>query len=797
MARQYCNGGQILLRKLIPTLAAICIVSVAAMAPAANWLSLLIDDSLAGHPQTIVPGIEQQAYLKASNADDGDFFGWYVAISGDTLVVGTDSEDSNTTGINGDQSDNSSIQAGAAYVYTRDDSGWSQQAYLKASNTEILDRFGRSVAISGDTLVVGAVGEASNATGVNGNQSDNSAMQAGAVYVFNRSGSGWSQQAYLKASNTEMFDRFGTAVAISGDTLVVGVYPEAGNATGINGDQSDNSAEFAGAAYVFIRNGTTWSQQAYLKASNTEKHDRFGFSVAISGDTVVVGSNGEDSNATGTNGDENDNSAANAGAAYVFTRNEMRWSQQAYLKASNTGVGDDFGASVAISGDTLIVSAKLENSNATGINGDQSDNSKIEAGAVYVFTRNDTVWSQQAYLKASNTDAGDMFGISVEIFGDTLVIGAYPEASNATGINGDQSDNSADFAGAAYFFTRSGTVWSQRAYLKASNTEAFDGFAHSVSISDDTLVAGALFEDSNASGVNGDHSDNSAEAAGATYVFDISPDFQINAGHAGAWFDPATSGQGQFIDVEPRKQFMFVSWLTYTDAASANPSEQRWLTALGNYSGDTAVLDLHETLGGKFDDLQTVTSNKIGEVIISFGDCEQGQMAYNIPAENLQGVFPMQRVISGSGNVCEQRSGTAIQAIDINADMDGAWYDTRTPGQGFFIDAHPDPAGGNLIYVSWFTYGNDTASGQRWLTALGSFEGSIAEIDVHETTGGSFNDPQVPSTTRVGTMSIDFTDCSNAQLSYSLPADPAAGDIAIIRVIPGGEALCEELAGAN
>jgi polyhydroxybutyrate depolymerase len=276
-----------------------------------------------------------------------------------------------------------------------------------------------------------------------------------------------------------------------------------------------------------------------------------------------------------------------------------------------------------------------------------------------------------------------------------------------------------------------------------------------------------------------------------------SPGFQINTGHSGAWFYPPTSGQGQFIDVVPENQTMFLSWFTYTDAASANPTEQRWLTALGNYSGNSAVLDLYETLGGKFDDPQTVTTNKVGEVTVTFNDCEQGQMAYDIPAENLKGSFPMQRVIAGSGNVCEDRSVVATEAVDINAGMNGAWFDPATSGQGFFIDSHPDPEGGHLIFVSWFTYGNNTASGQRWLTALGSFTGSVADIDVHETTGGSFDDPQAPSTTKVGTMSIDFTDCSNAQLSYSLPADPATGDIAITRVIAGGQALCEELAGAN
>ena len=303
---------------------------------------------------------------------------------------------------------------------------------------------------------------------------------------------------------------------------------------------------------------------------------------------------------------------------------------------------------------------------------------------------------------------------------------------------------------------------------------------------------------------DGVHYNRVGEAWAAQNWFEVLADilpafesFQINAGHSGAWFNPDTSGQGQFIDVEPGEQFIFISWFTYTDAASDNPNEQQWYTAQGNYSGNTAELPLFETLGGKFDDPQMVTTNQVGEVTVSFSDCGQGQMTYSLDEEGLQGEFPLLRVIPGSENVCEDLAGTSPQAVDINAGMDGAWFDPNTPGQGFFIDAHPDPEGGNFIFVSWFTFGEDTASGQRWLTAQGSFEGSIAEIDVFETTGGSFDDPQEPSTTKVGTMSLNLTDCSNAQLSYSLTDTGAEGDIEITRVIPGGQALCEELEGAD
>ena len=461
------------------------------------------------------------AYVKASNTGVGDKFGTNVALDGDTLAVGADSEASAATGVGGNQADNGAPFSGAVYVFTRTGGVWSQQAYLKASNTGAFDQFGTSVALSGDTLAVGADSEDSAATGVNGNQADNSAPGSGAVYLFTRNPATgvWSQQAYVKASNTRASDLFGTSVALSGDTLAVGASREDSAATGVNGDQADNSAIFdSGAVYVFTRTGGVWSQQAYLKASNTGASDLFGTSVALSGDTLAVGAF-EASAATGVNGNQADNSAPLSGAVYVFTRTGGVWSQQAYLKASNTGQADLFGTNVALSGDTLAVVAPLEDSAATGVNGNQADNSALESGAVYVFTRTGGVWSQQAYVKASNTGAGDRFGWSVALNGDTLAVGALNENSAATGINGDQTDDSALESGAVYVFTRTGGVWSQQAYVKASNTGANDRFGTSVALSGDTLAVGADSEDRGATGVNGDQANDSAVQSGAVYVY--------------------------------------------------------------------------------------------------------------------------------------------------------------------------------------------------------------------------------------------------------------------------------------
>lgn len=210
-------------------------------------LSLTISSCGGGNdsPQTaqqIVAQLVQQGYLKASNTDANDGFGYSLALAGDTLVVGAPGEAS----ADGNQTDNGAPDSGAVYVFTRTGSNWSQQAYVKASNTGAGDLFGSSMALVGDTLAVGAFGEAS----ANGNQTDNSAPESGAVYVFTRTGSVWSQQAYVKASNTGSLDLFGSSIALAGNTLAVGAFFEASAATGVNGTQGDNSAPDSGAAYV-------------------------------------------------------------------------------------------------------------------------------------------------------------------------------------------------------------------------------------------------------------------------------------------------------------------------------------------------------------------------------------------------------------------------------------------------------------------------------------------------------------------------------------------------------------------
>jgi hypothetical protein len=395
--------------------------------------------------------------------------------------------------------------------------------YLKASNTDPTDpsNFGDAVAISGDgnTLAIGAPGDNSAATGIDGNQAAdcsssapaNCAQNSGAVYVIVRDSAGnWSQQAYIKASNAEAGDKFGTALALSGDgnKLVIGA---PGEASSTAADPGDNGMPGAGAAYVFDRSAGVWIQSAYLKASNPAAGYAFGASIALSrdGNTIAVGSAGESSAATGIDGNQAadcssptpTNCAIRSGATYVFTLAGATWTQQAYVKASNTDPGDLFGSAVALSGDgaTLLVGAPGESSNAIFGGGTQTDNSAPNSGAAYVFSRDQTGnWSQQAYLKASNTGIGYKFGSAVALSGtgDVAAIGAPGETYATT----DSPPILVQSAGAAYVFARTTTIWNAPDHLAMPQPLQDDKFGASISLSDDSAVLAVGIEGESSGG---------------------------------------------------------------------------------------------------------------------------------------------------------------------------------------------------------------------------------------------------------------------------------------------------------
>jgi hypothetical protein len=446
------------------------------------------------------------SYVKASRVAMGDHFGRTVALSQDTLVVGAPDEDSGAIGIGGNQNDDTAPSSGAAYVFLRSHNSWTQQAFIKPPNTTPDMTFGSSVAIAGDTLVVGAPTENGGTGGVSTGTGpfNQDAIHAGAAYVYTRSNGGWTLQAYLKPQITSAGDQFGTSVAISGNTIAVGAIGE----TGVNGDPRKKPLNLSGAVYLFVRTGTTWMQQNYLKAPGGKAEIEFGSSVALAGDTLVAGAPKEDSGGVGTDPSTSAPAAMDSGAAYVFVRNGSgMWPLQTTLKPSNTtpGVPFAFGSRVAIDGDLVAVGAPLECGARTNtdLNQKQSKEAGDSAtGAVYLYRRTGTNWNAPVrYVKAPNAGGGDHFGEAVALGPNLLVVGAPGEDGSGIGVGGTDNETKPD-SGAAYVFNVSSTGVTLNAYLKATNSDRNEAFGRAIAISGSIIAIGADNEGGSSSGVD-------------------------------------------------------------------------------------------------------------------------------------------------------------------------------------------------------------------------------------------------------------------------------------------------------
>ncbi|MEZ4224258.1 MAG: FG-GAP repeat protein [Polyangiaceae bacterium] len=375
-------------------------------------IRLVVDVSQARFPVQVDPlvGVQQAKFLPVSGAAY-DWFGYAVAVSGDTALVGAPANDDLDVG------------AGAAYVFERTGASWSQQAKLLASDGAVSDEFGYSVALSGDTALIGAWLD------------QDQGFATGSAYVFERKGSTWFEQAKLVASDQAGKDYFGHAVALSGDTALVGAL------------QDDDKGENSGSAYVFQRTGSSWSQQAKLVASDGLADDEFGTSVALDGDTAVVGA---------------PRNFKSGGAAYAFVRTGTTWSQQAKLLPTVTGT--TFGMATSLSGETALIGAPAS------------------TGSVYAFVRSGASWSLQWKLDASAL-GNKVIGNAVAIRGDTAVVGVPHE--DGGGIE----------SGSVYVYKRIGATWAVETKVAASDGKNYDRLGASVALDGNTVVTGTFGDD--------------------------------------------------------------------------------------------------------------------------------------------------------------------------------------------------------------------------------------------------------------------------------------------------------------
>ena len=376
-----------------------------------------------------------------------DRFGESVAIYGDTIVVGAEYDD----------------YGGSAHVFVRSGVEWKPQDILRAPDEAAFDwfgfgvdvggsfdGFGRSVAIYEDTIVAGAWSD------------DGNGLNSGSAHVFLRRGEKWNHHAKLLVPEGAVHEsNFGGSVAIHKDTIVIGA----------NGD--DDNRGVSESAYTFVRDGELWAYQAELRAPDGAAADEFGESVAIHGDTIVVGAHGDDDNGN------------LSGSAHVFVRSADKWKHHTKLLAPNATIDDLFGWRVAIYGDTIVVGAKNDDDNG------------VDSGSAHVFVRSGEDWTHKAKLLAPDGTADDEFGDSVAIYEDTIVVGSHWDDDN--GVN----------SGSLHVFVRSGETWTHQAKLLAPDGAANDFFGKSTAVYKDEIVVGA----------HGD--DNSGDLGGSAYVFSV------------------------------------------------------------------------------------------------------------------------------------------------------------------------------------------------------------------------------------------------------------------------------------
>lgn len=445
-------------------------------------------------------------YFKGSAAGPADEFGRGVAVDGDRLVMGAPQRRTAESGRN----------AGEVHVFARIDGAWTLEAVIVADVPRGSAHFGDAVDLAGDLLVVGAPAHSGLETGVDPlDEPGATAERVGAAYVFERGPAGWTQVAFIKPPNSHEDQRFGEAVTTDGTQVLVGASLDSASSPEAL-DVLD--APDAGGVFVYSRRAGTWTHDATIKPPTLDAGDRFGQSLTIVGDLLLVGAPDED----GVEGDPASDGLSGSGAVFVYRFMGGEWRAEAYLKAPNGGPGDAFGAALAFDGEWLVVSATEEDGSAAGVD-PPDDNMAMDSGAAYVFHRGGGgAWTFVTMLKASNPSSDDEFGQSVAVLPGGVAVGSGYEDGPGQLFDGIEGDGPTDDAGAVYLFRRAedGT-WRQTLYLKSANTDGGDNFGLSLAADAARLLVGAPLEDGSGSGVNPPF-DNAAADSGAATLFDFS-----------------------------------------------------------------------------------------------------------------------------------------------------------------------------------------------------------------------------------------------------------------------------------
>jgi|GEM_PF-1468565 len=323
-------------------------------------------------------------------------------------------------------------------------------------------------------------------------------------------------QAYIKASNTSAGDAFGSSVAIDGDRLVVGARYEDGCGTGVNPATNADGCDDSGAAYVYERVNGVWTQTALLKPSNTGAGDEFGITVSVDGDIIAVGSRLEDSCASTIDGDETDNNCSSAGAAYIFEYANGAWSQTAYIKPSNTDSFDNFGNAVSVSGNRVAIGSVYEDGCGTDVGADETDNLCLNPGAAFIFEKGANGWTQQAYFKSNAPGDNNRYAQGLSLDGDRLVVGAGRRKGCTVGATSGCNN-----AGAVYVYDYANGAWAFTAELRSSNLDGGDRFGENLDLDGDRLLITSRNEDSCATTIDGDTTNDACGQAGAAYLFEL------------------------------------------------------------------------------------------------------------------------------------------------------------------------------------------------------------------------------------------------------------------------------------